>query len=168
LHLGVNAVTGQIVAAALTSKEVDDAVQVGPLLDQVTGSLSSVTADGAYDQDGVYANVADRHPEAAVIVPPRCTAVLSDKAATAASPSRHPRTTIKPAESHLELGAADPGACPTWRRWAIRWSLPARPPLARHRKLSAPVDLKPSISSRFWSVLLSRLIYPIDRDQPAS
>jgi hypothetical protein len=53
------------------------------LLDQVTGSLSSVTADGAYDQDSVYANVADPHPDAAVIVPPRCTAVLSDKATTA-------------------------------------------------------------------------------------
>ena len=82
LHLGVDADTGQIVAAALTSKEPDDAVQVGPLLDQVTGAVSSVTAYGAYDQDGVYADVADRHPDAAVIVPPRCTAVLSGKAAT--------------------------------------------------------------------------------------
>ena len=83
LHLGVDADTGQIVAAALTSKELDDAVQVGPLLDQVTGAVSSVTADGADDQDDVYADVADRHPDAAVIVPPRCTAVLSGKAATA-------------------------------------------------------------------------------------
>jgi transposase len=83
LHLGVDADTGQIVAAALTSKEVDDAVQVGPLLDKVTGPLASVTADGAYDQDGVYADVAERHPDAAVIVPPRRTAVLSDKATTA-------------------------------------------------------------------------------------
>jgi transposase len=83
LHLGVDADTGQILAAALTSKEVDDAVEVGPLLDQVPGAVSSVTADGAYDQDGVYADVTDRHPDAAVIVPPRCTAVLSDTAATA-------------------------------------------------------------------------------------
>ena len=83
LHLGVDADTGQIVAAALTSKEVDDAARVGPLLDQVIGAVSSVAADGAYDQDGVYADVADRHPGAAVIVPPRRTAVLSDDAATA-------------------------------------------------------------------------------------
>jgi len=83
LHLGVHADTGQIVAATLTSKEMDDATQVGPLLDQVTGSLASVTAEGAYDQDGVYADVADRHPDAAVIVPLRCTAVLSEMAATA-------------------------------------------------------------------------------------
>ena len=70
-------------ASALTSKEVDDGVQVGPLLDQVAGSLSSFTADGAYDQDGVYAAVADRHPEAEVIVPPRITAVPSSEADTA-------------------------------------------------------------------------------------
>src|SRR5271163_224478 len=63
LHLGVDANTGQIVAAALTSKEVDAAVQVGPLLDKVTGPLASVIADGAYDQDGVYADVAERHPD---------------------------------------------------------------------------------------------------------
>jgi hypothetical protein len=49
LHLGVDAGTGQIVAAALTNKEVDDASQISPLLDQVTGPLASVTADGAYD-----------------------------------------------------------------------------------------------------------------------
>jgi hypothetical protein len=46
LHLGMDAETGQIVASALTSKEVDDAAQVGPLLDQVTASLSSFNADG--------------------------------------------------------------------------------------------------------------------------
>jgi hypothetical protein len=80
LHLGIDAETGQIVASALTSKEIDDGVAVGPLLDQLSGSLSSLTADGAYDQDGVYTAVADRHPEAAVIVPPRRTAVLSDMA----------------------------------------------------------------------------------------
>ena len=69
-------------AAALTGKEVDDAAQISPLLNQVTGSLISLTADGAYDQDSVYADVASRHPDAAVIVPPRCTAVLSEQAAT--------------------------------------------------------------------------------------
>jgi hypothetical protein len=87
LHLGVDADTGHIVAAAPTNKEVDDAAQVGPLLDQLSGSLSSLIADGAYDQDDVYADVAGRHPEAAVSV---CTAVLSDQAATAPTPrDRH-------------------------------------------------------------------------------
>ena len=53
------------------------------MLDQITGSLSSFIADGAYDQDSVYADVADRHPDAAVIVPPRITAVPSATAETA-------------------------------------------------------------------------------------
>jgi len=54
LHIAVDTDTGQIAAAALTTSDVDDASQVGPLLDQVNGSVASFTADGAYDQDGVY------------------------------------------------------------------------------------------------------------------
>ena len=83
LHLGVDAGTGRIVAATLTSKDVDDASQVDPLLDQVAGPVASVTADGAYDRDRVYTGVAERHREAAVIVPPRATAVPSDTAESA-------------------------------------------------------------------------------------
>src|ERR687890_9913 len=75
--------TGQIVASALTTKDVDDGTQTDPLLDQVTGPVASVTGDGAYDQEGVYASVAARHPEAAVIVPPRSSAVPSADAETA-------------------------------------------------------------------------------------
>jgi Transposase DDE domain len=83
LHLGVDAGSGQIVASPLTGKEVDDGAQVGPLLEQISDPLASFTGDGAYDQDGVYAAVADRHPDAAVIVPPRATAVPSTTADTA-------------------------------------------------------------------------------------
>ena len=82
-HLGVDADTRQIAAAALTAKEVDDGAEVGPLLDQVTGAVASFTADGAYGQEGVTAAVAERHPEAAIIVPPRSTAVPSEAAETA-------------------------------------------------------------------------------------
>jgi len=46
LHLGVDAGTGRIVAATLTSKDVDDASQAGPLLDQVAGAVASFTGDG--------------------------------------------------------------------------------------------------------------------------
>src|SRR3954464_7601996 len=46
-HLGVDANTGQIVAAALTPHDGDDGSQVGPLLDQVAGPVASVTGDGA-------------------------------------------------------------------------------------------------------------------------
>jgi len=83
LHIGLDADTGQIVAAALTTKDVDDGAEVGPLLDQVPGPVSSFTADGAYDQEGVSAAVAERHPKAAIIVPPRSTAVPSETAETA-------------------------------------------------------------------------------------
>src|SRR5690242_14859983 len=83
LHLGVDADTGQIVAAALTTPDVDDGAQIGPVLDQVAGPVVSFTGDGAYDQEGVYARVAQRHPEAEVIVPPRATAVPSATAETA-------------------------------------------------------------------------------------
>jgi hypothetical protein len=83
LHLGVDAASGEIVAIELTSKEIDDAARSGALLDQITGPLASFTADGAYDQDRVYETVAERHPDAAVIVPPRATAVPGPSAATA-------------------------------------------------------------------------------------
>jgi hypothetical protein len=82
LHIAVDADTGRIAAATVTTNDIDDASQVGPLLDQVDGPVDSFTADGAYDQDGVYGEVMSRHPEASVIVPPRSSAVPSDTAQT--------------------------------------------------------------------------------------
>jgi hypothetical protein len=83
LHLATDADTGRIVASKLTDKDADDGSQTGPLLDQIDGSVASFTGDGAYDRDDVYAEVAARHPDASVIVPPRSSAVLSDAAETA-------------------------------------------------------------------------------------
>ena len=83
MHLGVDADTGRIVASELTTHDVDDGSQVGPLLDQVAAPLASFTGDGAYDQDGVYASVMERYPKARIIVPPRSTAVPSQTAETA-------------------------------------------------------------------------------------
>ena len=83
LHLATDADTGHIVASALTDKDADDGSQVGPLLDQVHGPVASFTGDGAFDRDDVYAEVAARHPDAAVVVPPRSNAVPSDAAETA-------------------------------------------------------------------------------------
>ena len=52
--------------------------------------VASLTGDGAYDQDGVYASIGERHPAAAIIVPPRATAVLSRTAESAPTPrDRH-------------------------------------------------------------------------------
>jgi hypothetical protein len=96
LHLGVDADTGRSVASALTDKAVDDGSQVGPLLDQIDSPVASFTADGAFDRDDVYNEVAARHPEAAVVVPPRSGAVPSDTAETA--PTQRDR--------HLEVIAA--------------------------------------------------------------
>ena len=82
LHLGIDAETGSIVASSLTGKEIDDAAALGSLLGQVDGALDAVIADGAYDQDRVYDAVAGHSPEAAVVVPPRTTAVPSPSADT--------------------------------------------------------------------------------------
>ena len=83
LHLGVDADTGEIIATTLTSHDVDDGSQVGPLLDQVHGPVASFTGDGAFDRDDVYDEIAARHPDAPVIVPPRSNAVPSSAAETA-------------------------------------------------------------------------------------
>ena len=79
----MDAESGRIVTASLTTKEADDGAEVGPLLDQVTGVVASFTGDGGYDQDRVYASIAEHAPGAAVVVPPRATAVPSGTAGTA-------------------------------------------------------------------------------------
>src|SRR6201984_3345102 len=90
LHIGVDADTGRIVAAALTTNDLDDGSQVAPLLDQIDDPVASFTGDGAYDQDGVYGEVSVRHPDAAVIVPLRSNAVPSPTAETEPTPrDRH-------------------------------------------------------------------------------
>src|SRR4051812_5303066 len=89
LHLATDADTGRIVASVLTDKDADDGSQVGPLLERIKGAVASVTGDGAYDRDDVYAEVAARHPAAAVIVPPRANAVPS--AAAESAPTRRDR-----------------------------------------------------------------------------
>jgi hypothetical protein len=83
LHIGIDAGSGEIVAIELTEKDVDDAARADTLLNQITDPVASFTADGAYDQDRVYQAVAELHPDAAVVVPPRSTATLSTSAETA-------------------------------------------------------------------------------------
>jgi hypothetical protein len=82
LHLGVDADTGEIVTAALTSNDADDGSQIGPLLDLVGRPVASFTGDGGFDRDDVYGEMAARHPDAPVIVPPRSSAVPSETAET--------------------------------------------------------------------------------------
>ncbi len=96
LHLATDADTGRIVASALTGHDADDGSRTGPLLDRIDGPVASFTADGAFDRDDVYAEVAARHPEAEVVVPPRSGAVPSATAETA--PTRR--------DPHIEAIAA--------------------------------------------------------------
>src|ERR671915_2411547 len=73
LHLAVDPTSGEILASELTTSEEGDAAQVGPLLDQITAPIASVTADGADDGEPVYRAVAERQadPPAAVVIPLR-------------------------------------------------------------------------------------------------
>ena len=68
--------TWQIVAAALATNEGDDDAEVGHLLDQVSGPVTSFTADSARPRRR------KRLPEAAVVVPPRSTAVPTETGET--------------------------------------------------------------------------------------
>jgi hypothetical protein len=65
LHLAVDADSGQIVAVTLTGQDVDDASQVGPLLEQIPAEVDQITADGAYDGEPTYAIIAARELDAA-------------------------------------------------------------------------------------------------------
>jgi transposase len=101
LHLAVDPQSGEILTSELTTTEDGDASQVGPLLDQISGPIASVTADGAYDGEPVYRTIAERAPAAAVIIPPRSTAVPSNTAETA--PTQRDRH-LQMIQEHGRLG----------------------------------------------------------------
>jgi IS5 family transposase len=82
LHIGFDAVTGRIVASILTERDVDDASQVDPLLDQIAEPVELFLGDGGYDRTGVYTALDVRYPDAVIVVPPRADAVLSATADT--------------------------------------------------------------------------------------
>jgi hypothetical protein len=82
LHLGIDAVTHEIVASELTPDDVGDASEIPALLDQIDARIASMTADGTYVGEAVYGAVAKRHPEAAMIIPPRATAVPNESMTT--------------------------------------------------------------------------------------
>jgi IS5 family transposase len=82
LHIGVDAASGEIVAVEVTRKDIDDAAMVDTLLDQIADPVTSFTGDGAYDQERVSQAVAERDPDAAIIVPPRAGSVANASAET--------------------------------------------------------------------------------------
>ena len=87
LHLGIDSTTHQIVAVELTPDDVGDVSEIPHLLEQnlleqIDADVASMTADGAYDGEAAYDAVTERYPEAAVIIPPRATAVEGETTAT--------------------------------------------------------------------------------------
>ena len=73
----------------MTRKEVDDAAMVDALLDRIADPIVSFTADGDYDQNRVSQAIAERNPDATVIVPPPSGAVA--RASTATAPTQRDR-----------------------------------------------------------------------------
>src|SRR5882724_8322080 len=69
LHLAIDARTQEIVACTTTDNGTSDASQVGPLLVEVSGEISHLKADGAFDQESVYE--AARARGAVPVIPPR-------------------------------------------------------------------------------------------------
>src|SRR4030088_498737 len=124
LQVGVAAATGQISAAELTGKDVDDGARVGPLLEQIAGPVASFTGDGAYDRDDVYREVCQRHPDAAVIVPPRSSAVPSATAETA--PTKRDR--------HLQL-IAERGRMGWQRASGYNWRALVEADIGRYKRV---------------------------------
>ena len=124
LHIGVDADTGEIIAAELTGKDIDDGSQVGPVLEQIAGPVASFTGDGAYDRDDVYREVCQRHPDAAVIVPPRSSAVPSATAETA--PTKRDR--------HLQL-IAERGRMGWQRVSGYNWRALVEADIGRYKRV---------------------------------
>lgn len=69
LHLAVDADNFSIVGHTLTDSQTDDPSQVGPLLSQTEGSVTQVTADGAYDGRPTY-NIIAGHDEGITVAIP--------------------------------------------------------------------------------------------------
>ncbi len=69
-HLGVDA-SGVILAQVLTNGNVDDAVTVLSLIEEVGGDIASFTADAAYDTIAIYDAATARDAKVVVLRSPR-------------------------------------------------------------------------------------------------
>ena len=73
IHLAVDESAKDIIGVEVTSADWGDSEVFAPLLDQVEGEVSQVSADGAYDTEGTHAAIAERGAKATI--PPREGAV---------------------------------------------------------------------------------------------
>ena len=94
LHIGVDSVTGQIVASDLTSKSARDPARVLALLKQVERPLASATADAAYDTEDVYETFENHHDDRQprVVIPPQKDAKLRPRSAASRERNRNIRS----------------------------------------------------------------------------
>lgn len=74
LHLGTDEVTGEIVAAVVTTNDIADAPVLEDLLEQVDDDLEQVSGDGGYDKRRCYAAIQKRQAKAAI--PPQKNAKI--------------------------------------------------------------------------------------------
>src|SRR5512139_2501947 len=89
MHLSVDAVSGEVQAAMLSTAGVSDAEMVEPMLTESEEPIEQVAADGADDKRAVYASLHARAPAAEVMIPPRHNARIWQHGNTHAPP--HPR-----------------------------------------------------------------------------
>jgi hypothetical protein len=75
LHIGVNAQTGEVVAAALSDNELLDRQAMPELLSQVDSEIKHVGADGAYDYRTCYEAIWERG--AKPLIPPKLRSVAA-------------------------------------------------------------------------------------------
>ena len=87
LHIAVDN-EGLLLSCSITNEGRKDASEVTRLLKAVRGRMRSFTADGGYDERGVYAAVAKHSAKVSVIIPPRVNAQKSP-CATAALKQRN-------------------------------------------------------------------------------
>lgn len=74
LHLGVDTITGEILAHTLTPSETHDSVELPGLLAQVEGPIAAVYGDKAYDAFDIHRAILAR--EATPVIPPRKGAAI--------------------------------------------------------------------------------------------
>ena len=73
IHLAVDESAKDIIGIEVTTAEWGDSGVFAPLLGQVEGEISQVSADGAYDTEGTHAVIAERG--ARTTIPPRAEVV---------------------------------------------------------------------------------------------
>lgn len=74
LHLGIDAVSGEIVAAVVTTNNYTDGQILPDLFDQIDEKVKELTGDGAYDKRNCYDTIRDRG--ATATIPPQRNAKI--------------------------------------------------------------------------------------------